>query len=150
MLGLQNEREWVAFCEVVLQRPELARDPRYDANPKRSAERVALRALIVEAFAGLSTAQVLERIEAAQIANARVNTMAEVWDHPQLRARQRWREVATPAGPVPALLPPGSWNDGEGPRMDPVPALGEHTDAVLRELGLDAAAIAALRADGAI
>ncbi len=154
MLGLQNEREWAAFCEQVLQRPDLARDPRYDANPKRSAAREALRALIVEVFAGLTTAQVLARLDAAQIANARVNTMAEVWDHPQLRARDRWREVGTPAGPVPALLPPGSWRDADGrpsdPRMDPVPALGEHTEAVLRELGLDADAIATLRADGAI
>ena len=92
--------------------------------------------------------QVLERLEAAQIANARVNTMQELWDHPQLKARQRWREVASPAGALPAMLPPGSWD--VGPRMDPVPALGEHTDAILRELGVDAAAIATLRAAGAI
>jgi itaconate CoA-transferase len=110
--------------------------------------RDALRAIIVEAFAPLTTAQVVERLEAAQIANARVNTMAEVWAHPQLKARERWREVDSPAGKLPALLPPGSWN--EGPRMDPVPALGQHTDAILRELGLDAAAIAALRDSGAV
>ena len=84
----------------------------------------------------------MERLEAAQIANARVNTMHEVWEHPQLKARDRWREVGTPAGPLPAMLPPGTWNDG--PRMDPVPALGEHTDAILAELGFDAAEIAAL------
>ena len=91
------------------------------------AERDALRQLIVDAFAALTAAQVLERLEAAKIANARVNTMHDVWEHPQLAARGRWREVGTSAGPVPALLPPGSW-DVE-PRMDPVPALGEHTDA---------------------
>ncbi|HJV71204.1 CaiB/BaiF CoA-transferase family protein [Ideonella sp.] len=148
MLGLQNEREWVAFCDKVLQQPALAQDPRFAGNARRSAEREALRAIIIDAFAPLSAAQVVERLEAAQIANARVNTMAEVWDHPQLKARQRWREVDSPAGPLPALLPPGSWH--EEPRMDPVPALGEHTDAILAELGLNAADIAALRTEGAI
>jgi crotonobetainyl-CoA:carnitine CoA-transferase CaiB-like acyl-CoA transferase len=74
--------------------------------------------------------------------------MADVWAHPQLKARERWREVGTPAGPVPALLPPGSWN--EGPRMDPVPALGEHTDAILAELGLEPEAIRALHAAEAV
>lgn len=148
MLGLQNEREWVAFCDKVLQQPALAQDPRFAGNARRSAEREALRAIIIDAFAPLSAARVVERLETAQIANARVNTMAEVWDHPQLKARRRWREVGSPAGPLPALLPPGSWH--EEPRMDPVPALGEHTDAILAELGLNAADIAALRAEGAI
>ena len=148
MLGLQNEREWLAFCDTVLQQPALAKDARFASNSKRSAERVALRALIVEAFEALTTAQVLERLEAAQIANARVNTMAEVWAHPQLKARGRWREVGSPAGPLPALLPPGTWN--EGPRMDPVPALGEHTQAILAGLGYRADAIAALREAGAV
>lgn len=148
MLGLQNEREWVAFCDKVLQQPALAQDPRFAGNARRSAEREALRAIIIDAFAPLSAAQVVERLEMAQIANARVNTMAEVWDHPQLMARQRWRDVGSPAGPLPALLPPGSWH--EEPRMDPVPALGEHTDAILAELGLNAADIAALRAVNAI
>ena len=136
MLGLQNEREWAAFCEKVLLQPALARRRALHGNAKRVAARDALRAIIVEAFASLSAAQVVERLEAAQIANARVNTMAEVWEHPQLQARGRWREVGSPVGPLPALLPPGTWN--EGPRMDPVPALGEHTDAILAELGIDA------------
>jgi len=148
MLGLQNEREWVAFCREVLLQPGLATDPRFTSNPKRVAEREALRGLIVAAFASLTAAQVVERLERAQIANARVNTMAEVWAHPQLAARGRWRDVGSPAGTLPALLPPGSWD--EGPRMDPVPALGEHTDAILAELGCDAATIAALRAEGAV
>jgi itaconate CoA-transferase len=148
MLGLQNEREWAAFCDRVLLQPALAADPRFTSNSKRVAERVALRAIIVEAFGSLTAAQVVERLEAAQIANARVNTMAEVWAHPQLKARGRWREVASPVGALPALLPPGTWD--EGPRMDPVPALGEHSDAILAELGLDSAAIAALRAEGAV
>ncbi len=148
MLGLQNEREWGAFCDKVLLQPALATDPRFTGNSKRVAARDALRALIVEAFSSLSAAQVVERLERAQIANARVNTMAEVWQHPQLAARGRWREVGSPVGMLPALLPPGSWETG--PRMDPVPALGEHTDAILAELGLDAAAIAALRAENAV
>jgi len=148
MLGLQNEREWAAFCETVLLRPALAADPRFGSNSKRTAERAALREIIVQTFASLTAAQVVQRLEAAQIANARVNTMAEVWQHPQLKARERWREVGSPVGPLPALLPPGTWD--EGPRMDPVPALGEHTDAILAEIGLDAAAIAALHAEGAV
>jgi crotonobetainyl-CoA:carnitine CoA-transferase CaiB-like acyl-CoA transferase len=149
MLGLQNEREWVNFCDKVLLQPDLATDPRFAGNARRVAAREALRALIVEAFLPLTSPQVVERLEAAQIANARVNTMAEVWAHPQLQARGRWREVGSPAGPLPALLPPGNWEDGD-PRMDPVPALGQHTDAILAELGLDAAAIAALHAAEAV
>jgi itaconate CoA-transferase len=148
MLGLQNEREWVSFCEKVLLQPGLARDPRFAGNAKRVAERMALRQLIVECFASLTAAQVVERLDTAQIANARVNNMQEVWDHPQLKARGRWTEVGSPAGVLPAMLPPGTWNDG--PRMDPVPALGEHTDTILRELGLGDADIRALRAAEAV
>ncbi len=149
MLGLQNEREWVNFCAKVLQQPELAHDPRFTGNAQRVAAREDLRALIVETFRQLTAPQVVERLEAAQIANARVNTMPEVWDHPQLKARQRWRQVDSPVGMLPALLPPGSWDDGE-PRLDPVPALGEHTEAILAELGVLPAAIADLRAAEAI
>ena len=149
MLGLQNEREWVAFCETVLARPELSQDPRFAGNARRSAERQSLRKLIVDTFASLTAAEVLARLDKAQIANAQVNTVQQVWQHPQLAARQRWREVETPAGPVPTLLPPGSWDDGD-PRLDAVPALGQHTDAILAELGLDVGHIAALRAAGAV
>jgi crotonobetainyl-CoA:carnitine CoA-transferase CaiB-like acyl-CoA transferase len=149
MLGLQNEREWVAFCDKVLLQPELAKDPRYATNSKRSAARGELQALILAAFAGLTAEQVVARLDQSQIANARVNTMADVWEHPQLRARGRWSEVETPAGPVPALLPPGSWEEG-APRMDAVPALGQHTEAILAELGYGADRIAALRAGQAI
>lgn len=149
MLGLQNEREWAAFCERVLLQPGLAKDERFSTNPKRSAARDAVRALIVDAFASLSGEEVVARLDDAQIANARVNDMHDVWQHPQLRARRRWRDVGTPAGAVPALLPPGSWEDGE-PRMDPVPALGEHTDAILSALGYTADRIAQLRSAKAI
>jgi len=148
MLGLQNEREWVSFCDKVLQRPEVATDPRFTANFKRVAERTALRQIIVDAFEPLTGAQVVERLERAQIANAQVNTMKDVWAHPQLDARGRWTEVGTAAGPIPALLPPGTWETG--PRMDPVPALGEHTDAILAELGYGAVEIAALHASKAV
>ncbi|MGR4871194.1 CaiB/BaiF CoA transferase family protein [Variovorax sp. LARHSF232] len=148
MLGLQNEREWVSFCDKVLQQPELAKDPRFTANFKRVAERSALRQIIVDAFQPLTGAQVVERLELAQIANAQVNTMKEVWAHPQLQARGRWTEVATATGPVPAMLPPGSWDTG--PRMDPVPALGQHTDAILAELGYSATEIAHLHTSKAV
>jgi itaconate CoA-transferase len=148
MLGLQNEREWVSFCDKVLQQPGLGSDPRFTANYKRVAERDALRRIIVEAFVPLTGAQVVERLELAQIANARVNTMQDVWTHPQLQARGRWTEVGSPKGPVPAMLPPGTWE--VGPRMDPVPALGEHTDAILAELGYTHGDIAALHAATAV
>jgi itaconate CoA-transferase len=149
MLGLQNEREWKSFCAQVLQQPALATDGRFASNAARTAARDELRALIVAAFARMTLAQVVERLEAAQIANASVNTMHDVWSHPQLAARQRWVQVDTPAGPVPALLPPGA-SDPSEVRIDPVPALGRHTEALLAELGLGAGEIERLRADGAI
>ena len=149
MLGLQNEREWKIFCDKVLLQPELAAEARFASNAKRSAARAELSALILQAFASLTAAQVAERLEAAGIANAQVNTMAEVWAHPQLKARGRWRQVDTSAGAIPALLPPGSWQHGE-PRMDAVPALGQHTDAILSRYGYSAEAIAALREQGVV
>ena len=149
MLGLQNEREWQVFCARVLERPELATDPRFASNAARTVAREALRAIVVETFAGMTAEQVVARLDQAQIANARVNTMAEVWAHPQLQARARWSEVATPSGPVPALVPPGARDAGDV-RMDPIPALGAHTDALLAELGFDAATIARLHREGAV
>ncbi|HRL76196.1 MAG TPA: CaiB/BaiF CoA-transferase family protein [Candidatus Accumulibacter phosphatis] len=149
VLGVQNEREWQLFCRQVLERPELADDPRYASNAQRTAARDELQALIVEHFSCLSSEELIARLDAARIANARINDMHEVWQHPQLAARGRWTEVETPAGPIPALLPPGS-NSGFTPRMDAIPALGQHTAAILGELGCDAAAISALRAAGAV
>ncbi|WMD18447.1 CaiB/BaiF CoA-transferase family protein [Achromobacter seleniivolatilans] len=134
MLGLQNEREWRVFCAQVLRQADLAEDPRFISNSQRTANRDALRDLIVAAFAGLSIAQVTERLEDAQIANARVNDMAGVWAHPQLQARGRWSQVDSPAGQIPALLPPASSN-AFSPRMAAVPAVGQNTDAVLASLG---------------
>jgi itaconate CoA-transferase len=145
MLGLQNEREWVQFCNQVLLQPALAKDERFAGNAKRTAQRELLRTIIVEAFSALSAQQVVQRLEAAQIANAELRDMAGLWQHEQLAARGRWREVDTPAGPVPALLPPGLRRD-DSPRMDAVPALGAHTDAILQALGVSADELAALRA----
>ncbi len=149
MLGLQNEREWAAFCTTVLEQPELAKDERFSSNSRRVENRDTLRALIIEAFSGLTADQVVQRLEQAQIANARVNDMHDVWNHPQLKARRRWSSVPTANGPVPALLPPGN-NNNFAPRMDGVPALGEHTELILQELGWSAQAITVLREEGAI
>ena len=149
MLGLQNEREWKAFCEVVLRDAALAADPRFDSNARRNEHREALSAIILELFGKLSTEQVVARLDEAQIANARMNDMADLWAHPQLQARQRWQTVGSPAGDIPALLPPGR-NNAFDYRMDPVPAVGQHTESILRELGQSEDAIAALRVSGAI
>ena len=134
MLGLQNEREWRVFCAQALRQASLAEDPRFISNSQRTANRDALRDLIVAAFADLSIDQVTQRLEDAQIANARVNDMAGVWAHPQLQARARWSQVDSPAGVLPALLPPASSN-AFTPRMAAVPAVGQNTDAVLASLG---------------
>jgi itaconate CoA-transferase len=149
MLGLQNEREWQVFCEKVLMQASLATDVLYDNNSKRSANRDKLRALIVEAFSSMTIEQVVERLELAQIANARVNEMKDVWAHPQLQARERWVQVGSPAGPLPALLPPASNNQFQA-RMDPVPDIGQHTRAILSELGVKAEAIERMQAAKAI
>ncbi|EPD43044.1 MULTISPECIES: CaiB/BaiF CoA transferase family protein [Delftia] len=143
MLGLQNEREWKLFCEQVLLQPALATDARFDSNARRNANREELRALILGVFNALDAAQVVQRLDAAGIANARVNDMAGLWAHPQLAARQRWCSVDTPAGPVQALLPPGA-NSAFDYRMEAVPAVGEHSAAILAELGWSAERIQAL------
>jgi crotonobetainyl-CoA:carnitine CoA-transferase CaiB-like acyl-CoA transferase len=149
MLGLQNEREWKVFCAVVLKNAALAADPRFDTNAKRNDNRAELKALILAEFAPLSTTQVIERLDEAQIANARMNDMAGVWAHPQLQARERWQTVGSPAGEIPALLPPGR-NNRFDYRMDPIPKVGEHTESILRSLGRSEADIAALHADHSI
>jgi len=149
MLGLQNEREWKTFCERVLLEGALAADERFNANARRHANREALKAIIDGVFAQLSTEAVQARLDEAQIANARMNDMAGLWAHPQLKARGRWRQVGSPAGSIPALLPPGRSNAFDY-RMDAVPAVGQHTGAILRELGLDEAQMARLRAAKAV
>lgn len=149
MMGVQNEREWVRFCRDVIGRPEVADDPRFASNKLRTDHRAALEAIIGAALAALTTTALEARLESAQIAYARVNGPGDLWSHPQLQARRRWTEVDSPAGSLPALLPPGS-NDRFKPRMGAVPALGEHSAAILGELGYGEAAIARLRAEGAI
>jgi crotonobetainyl-CoA:carnitine CoA-transferase CaiB-like acyl-CoA transferase len=146
MMAIQNEREWRGFCARFLGRPELAAHPHYATNADRNTHREELGALIAARFAELTGDQALELLGAVPVANARVSTLAEVWDHPQLAARGRRHEVPTPAGPVPAFAPPGP--TGAAPRMEAVPALGEHTRAVLGELGLSGEEIDALVAAG--
>jgi crotonobetainyl-CoA:carnitine CoA-transferase CaiB-like acyl-CoA transferase len=143
MLGLQNEREWHVFCNKVLGQPALQDDARFASNPARVAHKAELTGIIEDAFADKTAEQVLDVLENAGIANARMNDMAGLWAHPQLAARDRWRQVATSAGNVPALLPPG-WPADVEARMGPVPALGEHNRAILTELGLSAVEIEAL------
>ena len=149
MLGLQNEREWVQFCEVVLENPALALDERFDKNFKRNEKRAQLLEIIDSCFSKLNTEQVIAKLEKAQIANARLNDMKGLWNHQQLKDRERWVNVDTPAGSIPALLPPGLNNSYEY-RMDAIPAVGQHTDAILKELGLVDTDIASMRSTGAI
>ena len=149
MLGLQNEREWAVFCEKVLLQPDLAQDPRYSSNSKRAANRSEINALITEVFATLTTKQLIERLDASGIANARMNTPDEVWEHPQLKARDRWRRMDSPVGALATLLPAVTMPDFEA-RIDAVPALGEHTEHILNELGYTSGDIVALRKAGVV
>jgi itaconate CoA-transferase len=148
-LGLQNEREWGRFCAEALGRPEVAIDPRFSSNPQRVKHRDELDALITNAFSGLTADEVIDRLETAQIANARMNTVEEFIDHPQLTARNRWTEVASPAGPVRALVPPFNFDNMEMP-MGAIPAVGEHTDTILGELGFDSDTIARMHQSGIV
>jgi crotonobetainyl-CoA:carnitine CoA-transferase CaiB-like acyl-CoA transferase len=149
IFGLQNEREWVTFCAKVLERPEIATDPRFCNNSARREHRQALTGLIEDYFANMSSIDVVKKLDTAGIANGRLNEVGDVWDHVQLRERDRWREINTPAGPVRALLPPFTFTDVEA-AMGDVPALGEHTDSVLSELGYAPSEIQALHAAGAV
>jgi crotonobetainyl-CoA:carnitine CoA-transferase CaiB-like acyl-CoA transferase len=135
ILGVQNEREWRQFCEQVLRMPQLIDDPRFDSIAHRCENGAQLRQLIEQVFANLSSQEVTERLEQAQIANARINTMTDVWAHPQLQARQRWTQIDSPSGPLPAMWPPASQSSFK-PRMGAVPRVGEHNEAILKELGL--------------
>ena len=149
MLGIQNEREWAKFCAGVLGMPGLATDDKYNNNTKRTSRRAEVVALIETVFARMKAEEVVSKLDAADIANARINTPQEVWDHPQLKARNRWREVGSPAGPLPVLLPPVTMPEFEA-RLDPIPAIGEHTDRVLADIGYSAADIAELRKTAAV
>lgn len=148
-IGLQNDREWAAFCQVVLDDPVLAEDDRYRTNADRFRHRDHLDAVIRPALRRLTADELLQRLDHARIANAPLNDLHAFASHPQLQARRRWRDVETPGGPVRALLPP-TVARGWRARMDPVPAVGEHTDAILGELGYTPAEREALREAGVI
>ena len=148
-LGIQNEREWERFCRVVLRRSELAAEVHFASNTNRVAHRRELHAVIEEVFSHLVAKEIIERLEAAQIASARMNTMHEFVEHPQLAARNRWRTVASPVGPLPALIPPVDL-EGVEPVMGPIPSVGQHTEDILGELGFNAPVIAGWRERGVI
>lgn len=150
LLSVQNDREWRRLAEQVLDRPELATDPGFATNKARTENRGRTDAVVARALARLDTADAVTALEGAGIACARLNTVADLAAHPQLAARERWREVATPVGPLRAMLPPITFPDGQEPGMGAIPALGEHTDALLREAGLTADDIAELRRDGVV
>jgi len=149
ILGLQNEREWAAFCTTVLQQTTVLEDPRFAGNAERTKNRKALTDIIVAAFKPLEGATVIARLESAGIANAQLNEMADLWNHPQLKERDRWTSVGSPAGPLPALLPPGGF-EGYKPRMDSVPKLGEHNTDVLQGLGYSPREINAFQKNGVV
>jgi crotonobetainyl-CoA:carnitine CoA-transferase CaiB-like acyl-CoA transferase len=149
IFGLQNEREWVTFCDKVMGRPEMAGDPRFQGNPGRAASRAALTEIIETFFSDKTTVEVVALLDRAGIANGRLNQAKDVWEHEQLAARDRWREIQTPGGPVRALLPAFDFADVEA-AMGDIPALGAHTDSVLAELGFAPAEIAGLRETGAL
>jgi crotonobetainyl-CoA:carnitine CoA-transferase CaiB-like acyl-CoA transferase len=149
VLGLQNEREWALFCNTVLEKPELADHPEYNAVSKRSTNRAAVKEIVEGVFAALSIEEVQKRLDAAGIGYGQMNDMADLWAHPQLKARDRWRHVDTESGGMTALLPPGR-NSAFEARMDPIPSIGQHTDLILEELGYSAAEIARLRSEKAV
>ena len=137
MLGLQNEREWSAFCEGALETPELTNDSRFANNAARSVNRDALKIIIEEKFSTMTAGEVANKLDQAQIAFANVNDMPAVWNHPQLHALNRLVDTQTPEGTVKSFLPPGN-NSSYEPTLGPVPALGEHTEEILSGLGFDA------------
>ncbi|PPJ16485.1 carnitine dehydratase [Nocardia nova] len=149
LLAVQNDREWQRLCAEVLERPELITDSRFATNPGRVAHRDELESIIAAVTNSLTTQALVARLESAAIATARINDMNQVWEHPVLAARDRWRRVDTPGGDIRALLPPAVL-DGVEPRMDPVPAVGADTEAVLHELGFSAAEIQRFRSAGTI
>jgi itaconate CoA-transferase len=147
IFGIQNDREWSAFCSNVIGRPALAADARFQTNHQRVQHRAAMDAEIDRVFGDLTTAAVMTRLEAAQIANARINTVEQFIDHPQLAGRHAWRQVDSPVGPVRALVPPVRMEDVE-PMMGAIPALGQHRESILAELGFDAPTIERWKREG--
>jgi itaconate CoA-transferase len=149
LIGVQNDREWQRFATQVLGQPELVEDPAFSTNVARVRNREAVNALVGAFTASLTVPELNERLDAAGIANARMNAVPDVVEHPQLAARQRWCPVDSPVGTVRAVLPPIIMDDCEI-RMDPIPALGEHTDRILAELGYDALTVDRLHVAGVV
>jgi itaconate CoA-transferase len=148
-LGIQNEREWERFCEVVLEQPALAEDERFASNSERVENRDDLHQDIETILQRFSSSEAIERLEEAKIANARMRSVRGLLEHPQLEARDRWREVGSPVGPLRALLPPATIDSIE-PLMAPIPSVSEHTEKILAELGYDDDTVATLRQAAAI
>jgi itaconate CoA-transferase len=145
---VQNDREWKRLCEQVLGRPALADDPRFAVNTARVAARAELHAEIEAALSPYTADQVLARLDAAQIANGKLNTVGDLLEHPQLE--HRWAEVDSPAGPLRALPSPVSIGGGTVPALGPIPGVGEHTDEILAELGFTTTQVGALRDTGTV
>ena len=149
IFGIHNDREWARFCTDVLQKPEFADDERFLSNHRRNQNRAMMNAMIEHVFGTLSAAEVIARLEAAQIANARINSVGEFIEHPQLAARGAWRQIDSPVGPIPALVPPVRM-DGVDPRIGNIPALGQHSEAILEELKFDRETVAQWKREGVI
>ncbi|WP_232107635.1 MULTISPECIES: CaiB/BaiF CoA-transferase family protein [Streptomyces] len=148
LLSVQNDREWRRLAEQVMKQPELGTDPAFATNAARVANRERTDAEVARALGAMGADEALARLEGAGIACARLRDVREVAEHPQLAARERWREVGSPVGPLKALLPPITWPGGEPARSGDVPALGQHTEALLRAVGMTDGEIAALRREG--
>ncbi len=148
-LGIQNEREWQVFCSDVLESAELAHDPRFVSNSERFSNKDALTEIITRSFSTISSQEVIKRLDDAKIANARLNNVEEFFNHPQLEARNRWRNLDTPNGTVRSLIPPVTMENFQ-PKMDPVPSVGEDTESILLEFGFDHSTIGNLRDSKAI
>jgi crotonobetainyl-CoA:carnitine CoA-transferase CaiB-like acyl-CoA transferase len=149
LFGIQNDREWARFCADVLSAPELARDERFADTPQRVANRVELTRVIERAFATMTAEDVVRRLDSTGIANGRLNDVHDFAAHEQLRARDRWRTIDTAAGRIDGLLPPTELG-GEEPVMGALPEVGEHTSAILAELGYDRPTIDRMRERRAI
>jgi itaconate CoA-transferase len=149
VIGIQNQREWKSFCECVLMQPEMADDVRFNSNSRRVANRDILKEVIEGSFSKYTLEQLTKLLDSFGIANAQMNELEGVWNHPQLAARERWRNVDSPVGPIPALLHPAV-PQGSEPRMDPIPSLGQHTDSVLSEFGYNRDDIDQLREEQVI
>jgi itaconate CoA-transferase len=140
IFGIHNSREWTAFCSIVLERPELGEDSRLQSNKSRVRHRAAMDIEVLNVFRNLTATEVIARLDRAQIANARINSVSQFIQHPQLTARHAWREVDSPAGPVPALIPPVRIGGVEA-IMGAIPGLGQHSESILAEFGFDAGTI---------